>query len=73
MPSKTESAPTETSTTKPPYPGVAITCNGNQLVAEYVEVRVTEGGVFLQSKVDQDVDSRLQVQTSFQYNGLRVV
>ena len=33
-------------TASPKYPGIAITCNGNQLVAEHVEVRVTEGGVF---------------------------
>src|SRR5947208_8916273 len=31
---------------KPKYPGVRVTCNGNQLVAQYVETRVTEGGVF---------------------------
>jgi len=31
---------------KPKYPGVAVTCNGNQLVAQYVETRITEGGVF---------------------------
>lgn len=31
---------------KPKYPGVPVTCNGNQLVAQYVETRVTEGGVF---------------------------
>src|SRR5882757_1354915 len=30
----------------PKYPGVRVTCNGNQLVAEHVETRVTEGGVF---------------------------
>ena len=33
-------------TASPKYPGIATTCNGNQLVAEHVEVRVTEGGVF---------------------------
>lgn len=33
-------------TASPKYPGIAITCNGNQLVSEHVEVRVTEGGVF---------------------------
>src|SRR5216683_3187311 len=32
--------------TGPKYPGVRVTCNGNQLVTEHVEVRVTEGGVF---------------------------
>src|SRR5258708_5003090 len=30
----------------PKYPGIRVTCNGNQLVAQYVETRVTEGGVF---------------------------
>jgi pyruvate-ferredoxin/flavodoxin oxidoreductase len=30
----------------PKYPGVRVTCNGNQLVAQHVEVRITEGGVF---------------------------
>lgn len=29
-----------------PYPGVRVTCNGNQLVAQHVETRITEGGVF---------------------------
>ena len=33
-------------TASPKYPGIATTCNGNQLVAEHVEVRITEGGVF---------------------------
>src|SRR3954469_4568744 len=31
---------------KPKYPGVRVTCNGNQLVAQHVETRVTEGGVY---------------------------
>src|SRR5436190_23293944 len=31
---------------QPKYPGVRVTCNGNQLVAEHVESRITEGGVF---------------------------
>jgi pyruvate-ferredoxin/flavodoxin oxidoreductase len=31
---------------KPKYPGVRVTCNGNQLVAQHVETRITEGGVF---------------------------
>src|SRR5688572_32214101 len=30
----------------PKYPGVPVTCNGNQLVAQYVETRITEGGIF---------------------------
>ena len=28
------------------YPGVPVTCSGNQLVAQHVETRITEGGVF---------------------------
>ncbi|MBL0171852.1 MAG: 2-oxoacid:acceptor oxidoreductase family protein [Gemmatimonadaceae bacterium] len=32
--------------TKPKYPGIRVTCSGNQLVTQYVETRVTEGGVF---------------------------
>ncbi|MEO6739730.1 MAG: 2-oxoacid:acceptor oxidoreductase family protein, partial [Chthoniobacteraceae bacterium] len=31
---------------KPKYPGVRVTCSGNQLVAQHVETRITEGGVF---------------------------
>ena len=31
---------------KPKYPGIRVTCNGNQLVAQHVEARITEGGVF---------------------------
>jgi pyruvate-ferredoxin/flavodoxin oxidoreductase len=31
---------------KHPYPGVRVTCSGNQLVAQHVETRITEGGVF---------------------------
>ena len=31
---------------KPKYPGVRVTCNGNQLVTQHVETRITEGGVF---------------------------
>ncbi|MGN6554201.1 MAG: 2-oxoacid:acceptor oxidoreductase family protein, partial [Verrucomicrobiota bacterium] len=30
----------------PKFPGVRITCNGNQLVAQHVETRITEGGIF---------------------------
>ena len=30
----------------PKYPGIPVTCNGNQLVAQHVETRITEGGVF---------------------------
>src|SRR5208283_3656396 len=30
----------------PKYPGVRVTCNGNALVAQHVETRITEGGVF---------------------------
>src|SRR3954465_13540681 len=31
---------------KPKYPGVGVACNGNELVAQHVETRVTEGGVY---------------------------
>lgn len=30
----------------PKYPGIPVTCNGNQLVTQWVETRITEGGVF---------------------------
>lgn len=30
----------------PKYPGIRVTCNGNQLVTQHVEVRITEGGIF---------------------------
>ncbi|MCP5520423.1 MAG: 2-oxoacid:acceptor oxidoreductase family protein [Verrucomicrobiales bacterium] len=30
----------------PRYPGLPLTCNGNQLIATHVEARITEGGVF---------------------------
>ena len=30
----------------PKYPGLRVTCNGNQLVAQWVETRITEGGIF---------------------------
>lgn len=33
-------------TGEPKYPGLRVTCNGNQLVSQWVETRVTEGGVF---------------------------
>src|SRR5678810_524625 len=32
--------------TAPKYPGVRVTCNGNQLVTQHVETRITEGGIF---------------------------
>src|SRR6187455_1872226 len=34
------------SRSKPKYPGIRVTCSGNQLVTQYVETRITEGGVF---------------------------
>ena len=34
------------SESSPKYPGIRVTCNGNQLVTQYVETRITEGGVF---------------------------
>ncbi len=30
----------------PKYPGIPVTCNGNRLVSYWVEVRITEGGVY---------------------------
>ncbi|NOX98691.1 MAG: oxidoreductase, partial [Verrucomicrobia bacterium] len=30
----------------PKYPGIRVTCNGNQLVTQWVETRITEGGIF---------------------------
>ncbi len=41
---KTESPPAVRQ--EHPYPGLRVTCNGNQLVAQHVETRITEGGVF---------------------------
>ncbi len=35
-----------TGSSQPKYPGVRVTCNGNQLVTQYVEVRITDGGIF---------------------------
>ena len=46
MPMQTDPRPSETAARPPEYPGVATTCNGNQLVAWHVEARITEGGVF---------------------------
>ncbi len=40
------SAAPAASRSKPKYPGVRVTCNGNFLVTQYVETRITEGGVF---------------------------
>jgi hypothetical protein len=28
---------------RPKYPGIRVTCNGNQLVTQHVETRITEG------------------------------
>ncbi len=38
--------PTPDAHGKPKYPGIRVTCNGNYLVTQHVETRVTEGGVF---------------------------
>jgi pyruvate-ferredoxin/flavodoxin oxidoreductase len=43
---KTKAAPSGQVKPKVKYPGIRVTCNGNQLVTQYVETRVTEGGVF---------------------------
>jgi pyruvate-ferredoxin/flavodoxin oxidoreductase len=45
-PEQRESGPVLARRQKPKYPGIRVTCNGNQLVAQYVESRITEGGVF---------------------------
>ena len=46
QPSIVGSTPKASGRAKPKYPGVRVTCNGNQLVTQYVETRITEGGVF---------------------------
>ncbi len=49
QPSATEggaSQKAQASRRAPKYPGVRVTCNGNQLVTQYVETRITEGGIF---------------------------
>lgn len=38
--------PSPAARTKPKYPGIRVTCNGNYLVGQHVETRITEGGVF---------------------------
>ena len=38
--------PSSAASSRPKYPGIRVTCNGNQLVTQYVETRITEGGVF---------------------------
>ncbi len=43
---RTPSPAATPSGTPPRYPGFRVTCNGNQLVTQYVETRITEGGVF---------------------------
>ena len=40
------STPAAAPPAKPKYPGFRVTCNGNYLVTQYVETRITEGGVF---------------------------
>lgn len=42
----TNPAGSDAASSRPRFPGNAITCNGNTLVALHVEVRITEGGVF---------------------------
>ena len=41
-----ETSPITAEGSKPKYPGIPVTCNGNQLVTQWVETRITEGGVF---------------------------
>ena len=31
---------------EPRFPGIPVTCNGNRLVSHWVEVRITEAGVY---------------------------
>src|SRR5437762_10235367 len=38
--------PAKSGSAAPKCPGVRVTCNGNQLVTEHVETRITEGGLF---------------------------
>lgn len=45
-PSPASSVASQSERAKPKYPGIRVTCNGNQLVTQYVETRITEGGVF---------------------------
>lgn len=45
-PASQSSAATPAPHTKPKYPGFRVTCNGNYLVTQYVETRISEGGVF---------------------------
>jgi len=45
-PKKPSSAAPARARQKPKYPGIRVTCNGNQLVTQHVEARITEGGVF---------------------------
>ena len=44
--STSNSAPIPHPRRAPKYPGVRVTCNGNQLVAQHVETRITDGGIF---------------------------
>src|SRR5437899_13079082 len=44
--STTPAKPQSTARRSPKYPGIRVTCNGNQLVTQYVETRITDGGVF---------------------------
>jgi hypothetical protein len=32
---------------KPPYPGIRVTANGNQLVSYYTETRIADAGIFI--------------------------
>ncbi|MEK9861638.1 MAG: oxidoreductase, partial [Verrucomicrobiota bacterium] len=42
----THGVATEEKRNKPKYPGIRLTCNGNQLVTQHVETRITDGGIF---------------------------
>ena len=44
---------------KPKYPGFRVTCNGNQLVTQHVETRITDGGIFYRTMDHRDFHSVL--------------
>ena len=46
QPSTTKTGTAAKAPAAPKYPGLRVTCNGNQLVTQWVETRVTEGGIF---------------------------
>jgi len=51
-------------TSTPPYPGIRITTNGNQLVAYHTEARLTEGGVFYPITPSTEMGEQYQLSTA---------